>query len=114
MEAINNNAGRHWTNGEPLRADRTQWYRLDMGVAQKIARIVLQTRSDRTTDYPRGLFAEVSGDGITWVGTPVALSGTSTMTVTFTNAPTARHVRLSPNATSPHWWSIDQLNVYGS
>ena len=110
--AIDLMAGRHWTNGENQRADRTQRFVLQMEKAQKIGRIVLDVLPLRPTDYPRGLFVEVSTNGTSWTATPATLSGTTKCTVTLTNAPTASWVRLSPNVAVGHWWSIDELNIY--
>lgn len=110
--AIDQMAGRHWTNGENQRADRTQRFVLQMEKAQKIGRIVLDVLPLRQTDYPRGLFVEVSTNGTSWTATPATLSGTTKCTVTLTNAPTASWVRLSPNVAVGHWWSIDELNIY--
>jgi len=110
--AIDLMAGRHWTNGENQRADRTQRFTVQMEKAQRIGSIVLDVLPLRPTDYPRGLYAEVSTNGTTWTATPVTLSGTTRCTVTFTNAPTASWVRMAPNVAVGHWWSIDELNIY--
>ena len=110
--AIDLTPGRHWTNGENMRGDRTQRFTVTMDQPRKIGRVVISTRSDRTSDYPRGLYAEVSSNGTTWTAAPVTITGTSTMTVDFTTDPTAVHFRLAPNVALGHWWSIDELQVY--
>ena len=67
-------------------------------------------------DYARNWQVYVSSDGTNW-GTPVA-TGTATaspVTVSFPST-TARYIQIrqttSPGTTS--WWSIYDLNVYGS
>lgn len=111
VEAINTNFGRHWTNGEVTRADGTQWYQLDMGVSQKVGRITLTTRSDRTTDYPATLRVQTSTNGTTWTSA-ATVAGSANMTVTLPAAPTVRYIRMAPVAARGHWWSIDELNVF--
>lgn len=110
--AIDSMMGWHWTNGEPQKNTRTQWFQVEVPSPIKIGKLTLATRNDRTTDYPLGLFAQTSNDGVNWTTTPVTISGTSNMTVTVTAAPTAKFIRLAPSVASQHWWSIEQLNIF--
>lgn len=112
--AIDSMVGWHWTNGEPQKNTRNQWFQVEVPSPIKIGKLTLATRNDRTTDYPLGLFAQTSNDGINWTTTAVTISGTSNMTVTMTAAPTAKFIRLAPSVASQHWWSIEQLNIFPS
>ena len=112
--AIDSMMGWHWTNGEPQKNTRNQWFQVEVPSPIKIGKLTLATRNDRTTDYPLGLFAQTSNDGVNWTTTPVTISGTSNMTVTVTAAPTAKFIRLAPSVASQHWWSIEQLNIFPS
>ena len=114
VHAIDNSAGRHYTNGENQKGNGTEKFILDMKVSQKVVRMRLQTRADRTTDYALGYTVRVSNDKVNWTTTPVTLSGTNDMMVTFTQGPSARYIEFAPNKSKPNWLSIDQLDVYGS
>lgn len=111
VEAINTNFGRHWTNGEVTNSTGNQWYQLDMGAAQKVSRITLTTRSDRTTDYPATMRVQTSTNGTTWT-TVATVTGSANMSVSLPAAPVVRYIRMAPTVARGHWWSIDELNVY--
>lgn len=89
-----------------------QWFVVDMKATQAFSQVTLN--AGNANDYPHGYQLFVSSDGTNW-GTAVA-SGTPTgQTTTITFPPqSARYIRIVQTGTSSSWWSITDLNVYGS
>jgi len=109
--AIDNMAGRHWTNGENQRADGTQWYQVEFPTSLRVGRMTLSINPLRPADFPTSLRIQVSTNGTTWTTAATAL-GAASMTVTLPAAPTVRYIRMAPVAARSHWWSIDELNIF--
>jgi len=106
---VDDDATTRWTTG----ASQTpgQWLQVDLGSAQTIRRVVLDTGVDRG-DYPRGYTLETSTDGSTW--SPQASGAGSGQLTTIDIAATgARYVRVTQTGSSGSWWSVADLRVYG-
>ena len=110
--ALDAAAGTRWTTGTVQSGATTQTFTVDMLSAQTYSQITLDSGADFARNYQ--LFA--SNDGATW-GTAIATgTGTgATTTITFTQK-TARYlqIRQLTSAGTGSWWSIYELNVYGS
>ncbi|TML07698.1 MAG: glucan endo-1,6-beta-glucosidase, partial [Actinobacteria bacterium] len=107
--AVDDDATTRWTTAAAQTTG--QWLQVDLGSAQTVRRVVLDTGADRG-DYPRGYELETSTDGSTW--TPVASGAGSGQLTTIDIAPaTARYLRVTQTGSSGSWWSVADLRVYG-
>jgi hypothetical protein len=110
--ALDGNLTTRWsTGGSQVNG---QWFRVDMGEACTFNKIVMNYVNS-ANDYPRGYQVSVSNDGISW-SSPVA-AGTGSSSITTITFPTqaARYFRITQTgSTSGTFWSIDELNVFGT
>src|SRR5436190_1052609 len=85
-----------------------------MLTAQSFSRVVMDSPAS-AAGYARGYQVFVSNDGAAWGNAVATGTGTAAViTVDFT-AQTARFVRVVQTGTvTPNWWSIHELNVWGS
>lgn len=107
---IDGNPLSHWTNGQAMTSDGSQWYMVDMGAAQQVSRITVATRSDKASDFPRTMRVQVSNDGTTWT-TVATVQGAATTTASWA-ARSARYIRVASLAAASNWWSIDEVYAY--
>ena len=110
--AIDGNSSTRWSTGT-LQANG-QWFQIDMRTARTIFRIILDTTAS-ANDYPRGYQVTLSNDGSTW-GSSVATGAGSSAITTITFSPqTARYIRITQTGSaSGNYWSIHELNVWGT
>jgi len=108
---LDNNMATRWSTGTPMVPGQS--FTLDMKATKNVNKIVMDsTGSD--ADYARGYEVYLSADGTNW-GTAVA-TGTGTgavVTVTFA-AQNAQYIKVVQTGTNASWWSIREVNVYGS
>ncbi|SET21263.1 discoidin domain-containing protein [Paenibacillus sp. NFR01] len=100
-----------WSTGVTMAPG--QYFTIDMKAAKSFNKLVMDS-SGSDNDYARGYEVYVSSDGTNW-GSAVA-SGTGggpVVTVNFT-AQNARYIKVVQTGTSTSWWSIREVNVYGS
>lgn len=110
--ALDDNSATRWSTG--LNQAAGQFFTVDMKVGRPITKLTMDSGAS-SGDYARGYAVYVSTDGNTW-GAPVATgNGTSALvTATFANQ-TARYVKVAlTQGVSTNWWSIHELNVYGT
>ncbi|WP_231115977.1 discoidin domain-containing protein [Motilibacter rhizosphaerae] len=108
---IDGTNGAGWYSGRNMTGD--EWYEIDMGAAQSVAMITVQTPTASVDDYPRGFDIEVSTNGVTW--TRVATGAGYGWKRPIATAPsTARFIRIAQTGSAPQWWSIDDVTVYSS
>ncbi|MFI0941569.1 discoidin domain-containing protein [Streptomyces sp. NPDC021020] len=102
-----------WNNGRPQAAADGDALQVDMGTAHTIDRVSLDATHD-PGDYARGYALYLSADGTDW-GSPVAQGspGSAAFDITFPAA-RARYLKVVLTADSPWWWSVDELDAYGS
>ncbi len=107
--AIDGNPGTRWDTGG--RQQPGQWFMLDLGWPETVARITLDTTGS-PNDYPRGYEVYVSDDTDDW-GDPVAVGeGTEPVTVIECNNARGRHIRIVQTGSTEVWfWSIHELTV---
>ncbi len=115
--AIDASTTTRWSTGVAMSAASAYTFQVDMGSAVTITGLAFGSNNS-ATDFPLMLKVEVSLDATAW--TPVACgSGMATTDFSFA-AVSARYVRLTQSGsaatTGPGsgWWSIYDLNVYGS
>jgi glucosylceramidase len=109
--ALDGNTSTRWSTGTAQ--VNGQWFRVDMLTAKTFNQISLDAGSS-TGDYPRGYEVYVSNDGTNW-GSPVA-SGTGAaqlINISFAMQ-TARYLRVVQTGSVGNWWSLHELNVYGT
>jgi hypothetical protein len=110
--ALDGGAGSRWSSGVPQSNAATQSFTVDMLSAQNFSQITL----DSGGDYARNFQVFASNDGATW-GTAIA-TGTGTgasTTITFAQK-TARFIQIRETTAAGvgSWWSIYELNVFGT
>ncbi|EFM09963.1 coagulation factor 5/8 type domain protein [Paenibacillus curdlanolyticus YK9] len=105
------NLATRWSAGAPMAAGQSLV--IDMKAAQSFSKIVMDSTGS-ANDYARGYEVYVSNDGTSW-GSAVA-TGTSTGAVVTVNfaAQNARYIKIVQTGTATSWWSIHELNVYGT
>lgn len=109
--ALDGNATTRWSTGTAQ--VNGQWFRVDMLTAKTFNQISLDAGSS-TGDYPRGYQVYVSNDGTNW-GSPVASGTGATQLINITFAmQTARYLRVVQTGSVGNWWSLHELNVYGT
>jgi F5/8 type C domain len=91
-----------------------QWFKVDMGSAQTVNGVTVDAGAN-TNDYPGGFDVYVSDDDVSYGGVIASATGTALVSLAFT-AQTARYIKLvmNTNSNNAHWWSISELNVFGS
>jgi glucosylceramidase len=106
--AIDDDATTRWTTGAAQQPGQT--LTIDLGSAQRVRRVVLDTGAD-VGDFPRGYTLATSTDGTTWTD---AASGAGTGQLTAIDLPGtfARYLRVTQTGSAPAWWSVADLRVY--
>jgi hypothetical protein len=92
------------------------WFQIDTGggTPPTFNQIALNSGA-ATGDYPRGYQVNVSSDGVNWGGSVTTGSGSSAVTTINFTSQTARYIRITQTGNiSGIWWSIAELNVYGT
>jgi len=109
-QAIDDDATTRWTTGSSQQPG--QYLSLDLGRAQSVRRIVLDTGTD-VNDFPVGYQLSTSTDGVQW-SQPVASGiGQGQLTVIDLPATSSRYLRVAQTSTAGQWWSVADLRVYG-
>jgi beta-glucosidase len=109
--ALDGTASTRWSTGAAQ--TNGQWFKVDMKASFQINKLTLDNTAS-PSDYPRGYSVTLSADDVTY-GAPVATgagSGTVT-TITFATQP-ARFIKITQTGTASSWWSIHELNVFGT
>jgi hypothetical protein len=108
---IDGNGSTRWSSGTPQAGG--EWYQVDMGSAQTVAEVTIQTPANGTWDYPRNLNLQVSTNGSTWTTVASGIGFAWKRPIMFTPV-TARYVRVTQTGAAPQWWSIDELTAMSS
>jgi hypothetical protein len=90
-----------------------QWFKVDMGSTHTFSGISLDAGTN-TTDYPLGFDVYVSNDDVTYGSAVASGAATSAFVSLAFTAHTARYVKIMLNQTGTFWWSISELDVFGS
>ncbi len=106
--AFDDDATTRWTTGAAQQPG--QALVADLGRAQTVRRVVLDTGADRG-DYPRGYTLSVSRDGTRWEDVASGAGHGQLTTIDFRPA-RARFLRVTQTGSAPQWWSVAEVRVY--
>ncbi|MDX3225844.1 discoidin domain-containing protein [Streptomyces sp. ME19-01-6] len=110
--AIDGDIDTRWNLGHgPTSGD---WFQIDLGSPTSFNKIVIDTGVKNSFDYVTKYQIYVSHDGADW-GSAIASGsgGIGKIAVTLPTR-TAQHIRIVSTAASGFWWSIGDIEVYGS
>lgn len=108
LEAYDADLDTAW-NTRNVRQKPGMWFKLDMGTARKIERVVLENPAQQ---QPRGYVVEVSVDGQTWQQVGRKDDNWGQVDVGF-EAVSTRYVRVeTTNSSAYHPWGISQFVVW--
>ncbi len=108
-QGIDSSTSTRWTSGSAQTTG--MWYQVDTGPGDKAYNKLVM---DGGGDYPRKYEIRVSNDGTSWSEPVAAGTGsTSRITVTFPEQ-TAKFVRVVLTGSAGVYWSIYDLNLYGT
>lgn len=110
--AIDGNTGTKWTTGAPMVGG--QWFALDMGKANSVARIQIDAPSG-SGDYARGyeIYAANAADfsDAALLAGDAANTGT-TVAVDLPEAVSFRYLKIVQTGTSGSWWAISEIGIF--
>jgi hypothetical protein len=90
-----------------------QYWQVNLGSPQSFGVLQMQVPNS-ANDYARGYQVQVSADGVSW-STVASCAGTGDPQVVSFPAQRAQYVRVTQTGSSSvNYWSIDELNLYGS
>ncbi|EFU40403.1 S-layer domain protein [Paenibacillus vortex V453] len=108
---LDGNMSTRWSTGAAMAPG--QYIVMDMKAAKSFGKIVMDSTGSNE-DYARGYEVYVSNDGTNWGNAVSSGSGNGpVITVNFANQ-NARYIKIVQTGTASSWWSITELNVYGS
>ena len=112
VNAIDGDIDTRWTTGHGLK--NGDWYQIDLGSPASFDQIVLENSVNSSFDYVTKYQVYVSNDGVNW-GSAIAngSGGIGKIAITLPTQ-TAQYIRIVSTGTSGFWWSIGEINVYGS
>ena len=111
--AIDGSSTTKWSSG--ANQANGQYFQIDMLDLKSINKITLDAGTS-TGEYPRSFQVLVSKDGQSSTFTNVAATGTGTsqlVTISFASVE-ARYIRIALTGAATNFWSIYELNVFGS
>lgn len=109
--ALDGANGIPWQSGQPMAGG--EWFRIDMGSAQSVSLVTLQTTGSGDWDFARSFRLETSVDGATWTTATTGSGFGSKRSISITPT-TARYLRITQTGTATQWWSIDDVTVLSS
>ncbi|GAA2031722.1 hypothetical protein GCM10009839_34630 [Catenulispora yoronensis] len=107
--ALDWNTTTRWASG----ADQApgQWFQVDMGTAQLVSAVSIESRATDLFDYPRGLAVQTSVDGTTWTTVRTGPGWGYKQNLAF--APVyARYLKLTQTSASSTWWTMAEFHAY--
>jgi glucosylceramidase len=106
---VDDDASTRWTTGTAQVPGQS--VQVDLGRSRPVRRVVLDTGAS-TGDFPRGYALLLSSDGTHW--SPVATGAGAGQLSTMDIRPRfARYLKVVQTGSSPSWWSVADLRVYG-
>ena len=109
--AIDGDIASRWSTGASQA--NGQWFQVDIGATNTLSQIVLDAGSS-SGDYPRGYRVNVSNDGSNWGSALATGTGASQVTTIRFATNSARYIRVTQTGSTSGWWSIHEVNVYGT
>ena len=108
---LDGNLATRWSTGAAQANTGNQWLRLDMAATRTFNKLTLDANG--TADYPRGYTLSVSTDGTTFTPVTSGVGTTPLVTITFPTQ-NVRYLKVTQTGAAGSWWSVHELNVYGS
>ncbi|MGA5360524.1 discoidin domain-containing protein [Streptomyces purpurascens] len=110
--AIDGDINTKWSLGHGTTSG--DWFQIDLGSPTSFNKIVIDTGVNNSFDYVTKYQIYVSNDGADW-GSAIASGsgGIGKIAVTLPTR-TAQYIRIVSTAASGFWWSIGDIEVYGS
>jgi hypothetical protein len=109
--AIDTPLSTRWDTGTTAAAG--QWFKIDLGAPATIDRVDFSSYTD-PNDYPPSYTVQLSTDDVTYGASVATGTGSAAFTRTNFTAQTARYVLLTCTGAGSNYWSIHDLNVYGT
>ena len=110
--AIDGDIGTRWNLGHGTASG--DWFPIDLGSPTSFNKIVFAAGENNSFDYVTEYQIYVSNDGAEWGSAIAKGSGNIGRIAVTLPAQTARYIRIVCAAASGFWWSIGEINVYGS
>ncbi len=108
--ALDGSESTRWSTGLP--ESNGQWFQVDMGQVNTVSSLAIDAGGS-TGDYPRGYTVLLSTDGTTLTQVASGSDSSQLLNITFA-ALSARYIRIVQTGTAANWWSIHELNVWGT
>jgi outer membrane protein assembly factor BamB len=108
--AFDSSLSTRWDTGTNAASNQT--FTLDMGAAATVSRVELSSYND-DSDYPPAYAIALSTDGSSFSTVATGSGAGAFSTAAFTGQ-SARYVKLTCTSAGSHYWSIHDLNVYGT
>ncbi|WP_051251162.1 discoidin domain-containing protein [Paenibacillus harenae] len=112
VNAIDGDLGTRWTTGHGLK--NGDWYQVNLGSPASFDQIVLENGVNSSFDYMTKYQVYVSNDGVNWSSAIAQGSGVIGKITITVPTQTAQYIRIVSTGQSGFWWSIGEINVYGS
>jgi O-glycosyl hydrolase len=110
--ALDGDINSRWNLGQGTTSGA--WFQVDLGSPTSFNKIVFATGESNSFDYVTKYQIYVSDDGAEWGSAVANGSGNIGKTAVTLPEQTARYIRIVCVAASGFWWSIAEINVYGS
>jgi hypothetical protein len=109
--AIDGDKSTRWSTG--VTQATGQWFQLDMGSPQIVTQLVIDAGAS-VGDYPRSFKITASDDGTHWSASLASGTGAGPLITVAFPARLTRFLRVTLTGSGPNWWSIHEINVYGT
>ncbi len=115
-KAIDGNLATRWTTKQNQQDGQS--FVVNLGAVTRLDQLEMVTRSASASefDYPRGFQVDLSSDGANWKdGVFVGSGDESGTTAAALGNQNAQYIRITQTGADPfYWWSIHELNIFGS
>lgn len=110
--ALDGDVNTRWTSGAAQ--TNGQWFQIDLGSGQDVAKVVIDAGPSSSGDYPRGYEVLGSSDGVNWTKYASAYGSSRTIVAEFWWSSYMRYVRIVQTGSSANWWSIADVSLFSS
>ncbi|GAB6931033.1 hypothetical protein JCM10914A_50160 [Paenibacillus sp. JCM 10914] len=110
-QMLDGNLSTRWSSGTAMVPG--QYVIIDMNAAKSFNRIVMDSTGSNN-DYARGYEVYVSQDGANWGNAITSGNGSGPVVTANVGNQHARYIKIVQTGTASSWWSISELNVYGT
>lgn len=110
VNALDYNYNTRWSTGAAQ--TNGQWFQVNLGSQIAFTQLSIEAGTG-STDYPNGYQVQVSNDAINWT-TVASGIGFGQKMVILLGSQNAQYVKIVQTGSSTSWWSIKELNLYGT